>query len=73
MILTELRDYLRLHGRVAVYDMALHFDMDADAIRGMLGEWERRGNMRRLPSGAVCGGGCRKCDPATVELYEWCG
>ena len=71
MILTELRDYLRRHGQAAVYDLALHFDADPDAVRGMLGEWERRGKARRLPSGTACGGGCSKCDPAAVELYEW--
>lgn len=73
MILADLRDYLRMQGRAAVYDLALYFDADAEAIRGMLAEWERRGRVRRLPDGTACEGGCNKCDPAAVEIYEWCG
>ena len=60
-------------GKAAVYDLAVHFDTDPEAIRGMLGELERRGKVRRLPVGTPCGGGCSKCDPGTVELYQWCG
>ena len=71
MILTELRDYLRRNRRAAVYDLALHFDVDADVVRGLLNQWERRGKVQRLPSGTACGGGCSRCDPAAVELYEW--
>jgi putative ferrous iron transport protein C len=73
MILSDIRSYLRQHGRAAVQDLAVHFHSDADAIRGMLGEWEKRGKVRRLPSGTACAGGCNKCDPASVEIYEWCG
>ncbi|MGB1110984.1 MAG: FeoC-like transcriptional regulator, partial [Gammaproteobacteria bacterium] len=61
MILADLRDYLRRNGRAAVYDMAQHFDTDAEAIRGMLSEWERKGRVRKLPGGTACGGGCNKC------------
>ena len=32
---------------------------------------ERKGRIRRLPNGTACGGGCNKCHPQTVELYEW--
>ncbi len=73
MILSDIRRYLRANGRAAVQDLAVHFDSSPDAIRGMLSEWERRGQVRRLPGGTPCAGGCCKCDPATVEIYEWCG
>ena len=73
MILSEIRNYLKEHGRAAVYDLAQAFDAETDAIRGMLSEWERRGKVRRLPGGTPCGGGCCKCDPASVEIYEWRG
>ncbi len=73
MILSDIRRYLKLHGRAALHDLAVHFNSEPDAIRAMLGEWERRGQVRRLPGGTACGGGCNRCDPASVELYEWCG
>ncbi|MGZ8903036.1 MAG: FeoC-like transcriptional regulator, partial [Methylobacter sp.] len=45
--------------------------MDADALRGMLGKWISKGNVRKLSAGASCGTSCCKCDPALTELYEW--
>ena len=38
MILSDLRGYLQQQHRVALKDLANHFDMDADALRGMLGK-----------------------------------
>lgn len=73
MILSDIRQYLKLNQRAAVYDLATHFDSDPDAIRAMLEEWERRGQVKKLPQGTACNGGCKQCAPETVELYEWCG
>ena len=73
MILAELRDYLKTNQRAALIDMANRFDTDADALRGMLDKWVAKGKVRKLPSGSACGGGCSQCDPATIEIYEWCG
>ena len=71
MILSELRDYLKANRRAGLADMALHFNVESGAIRGMLEQWIRKGKVRKLPSGTLCGDGCCKCDPETVELYEW--
>ncbi|WP_374090588.1 FeoC-like transcriptional regulator [Methylomicrobium lacus] len=71
MILSDLRNYIREQRRVALLDLANHFDVDAEALRGMLGKWISKGNLRKLPSGTACGGSCCKCDPASIELYEW--
>jgi hypothetical protein len=73
MILSELRDYLKTHQRSALIDMAYRFDIDPDALRGMLEKWVAKGRVVKLPQGSLCSGGCRKCDPATTELYEWKG
>jgi len=72
MILMEIRDYVRRHGRAALPDMAVHFDMAPDALRSALQRWIARGQVRQLPTGTPCRG-CRLCDPAQVELYEWVG
>jgi putative ferrous iron transport protein C len=71
MILSEIRDYLKQHRRAALRDMALRFDTDPDALRGMLAKWVSKGRIARLPGGTACGGGCCKCDPDTTEIYEW--
>jgi Mn-dependent DtxR family transcriptional regulator len=71
MILSDLRNYLRQQRRAALKDMETHFNIDADAIRGMLGKWIAKGYVKKLPSGTSCASGCCKCDPALTELYEW--
>lgn len=73
MILSQLRDYLKTHRRAALADMALHFRTDPDALRGMLGKWIAKGRVEKLPSGTPCGGGCCRCDPQSIEIYEWRG
>lgn len=71
MILSDVRSYLKQQRRVALKDMALHFNVDADALRGMLGLWITKGQVKKLPAGTACGSGCCQCDPALVEIYEW--
>ncbi len=71
MILSELRSYLKQQRRVALRDLVNHFDMDADALRGMLGKWISKGNVRKMPLESSCGTSCCKCDPTLTELYEW--
>lgn len=71
MILSELRDYLKQQHRLSLLEMANHFDIDADALRGMLAKWMRKGKVQKVDMGATCGTSCCKCDPAMTELYEW--
>jgi hypothetical protein len=71
VILSDLRDYLIQQHRVALSDLAVHFNMDADALRGMLGKWISKGKVRKLSVDSSCGTSCCKCDPALTELYEW--
>jgi len=72
MILSDLRDYLKQQQRVTLHDLMIHFRMDADALRGMLEVWIRKGKVKKnAPDSAVCGSSCCKCDPALTELYEW--
>ncbi len=71
MILSELRDYLKIQHRVSLAEMANHFDIDADALRGMLAKWISKGKVKQLDMGGACGSTCSKCDPALTEIYEW--
>ncbi len=71
MILSDLRGYLIQQRRVALADLVVHFNTDADALRGMLGKWISKGKVRQLPLGSACGSSCCKCDATLTELYEW--
>nr|WP_239056628.1 FeoC-like transcriptional regulator [Wenzhouxiangella limi] len=53
--------------------MAMRFRTDPDALRGMLSKWISKGRVQKLPSGTACGGGCCRCDPQSIEIYEWRG
>lgn len=72
MILADLRSYLQLRHRVPLNDLVTHFQIDADALRGMLSKWMSKGKVR-LVSGknANCGTSCCQCDPLLTEIYEW--
>ena len=71
MILSDVRSYLEQRGQATLADIALHFDADPDAIRGMLEIWMRKGRIHRRMATAACGSRCSQCDPATTEVYVW--
>ncbi len=71
MILSDLRCYLKEQRRIALADLVIHFNMDADALRGMLDKWVKKGSVRKLPLEPSCGTSCCKCDATLTELYEW--
>ncbi|HYN76853.1 MAG TPA: FeoC-like transcriptional regulator [Lamprocystis sp. (in: g-proteobacteria)] len=73
MILSDLTGYLAHRRRAPLTDLATRFEVDAEAVRGMLSTLERKGRVRRIANGAACSSGCGKCDQATVETYEWVG
>lgn len=72
MILSEVRDYLKQRGQCTLSDIALHFDSDADAVRGMLDIWIRKGKVEKHLATDSCGTSCQSCDPAATEVYSWC-
>lgn len=69
MILSDLRSYLSERKRVTLSDLVNRFDIDAEALRGMLLVLERKGRVRKLPA-ATCTAGCNQCDAASLEIYE---
>jgi putative ferrous iron transport protein C len=72
MILSQVRDYLKQRGQCTLSDIALHFDADADAVRGMLEVWIRKGKVEKRYATDSCGSSCQACDPAATEVYFWC-
>ena len=71
MILLEIRDYLKSAGSAPVRDLALHFNISQDDARSMIEHWVKKGYAKKLPAGSLCQGGCRSCDPDTIDIYQW--
>lgn len=71
MILSDLRHYLKARKSVALRDVMLHFDIDAEALRGMLQMLITKGYVRKINANEACGTSCCKCDSTLTEIYEW--
>lgn len=71
MILSDLRSYIKEQRRIALADLVAHFNIEADALRGMLDKWIGKGKIRKLPLTSSCGTSCCQCDSALTEIYEW--
>lgn len=71
MILSDLRDFMQEKRRVTLNELVLHFQVDANALRGMLHKWISKGKIIQSPAGTNCGTSCCKCDPLLTEIYEW--
>lgn len=71
MLLTRLSSYLQLNRRAALTDMAIALNAAPEALRDMLTLLERKQRVTKLPAGSSCGGGCNKCAPDSIEIYQW--
>ena len=70
-MLLDIKRYLMERQRVSLQDLALHFDTDADAMRGMLAAWVRKGKISKCDA-VACGGCSSSCSTAqNEEAYEW--
>lgn len=69
MILSELRTYLKDRKSVALRDLILHFDTDADALRGMLQVLIAKNYVQKASAKEACGTSCCKCDSTLTEIY----
>lgn len=69
---SEVKRYLTERKVAPLNDIALHFDMDPDAIRGLLSHWIRKGKVRQHQQEG-CGNGscCGSCSEHVKEIYEW--
>lgn len=71
-ILRRLRRYLQLHRHATLGDLALHFGVPPEAMRGMLDMWIRKGRLRELDQRATCNSSCpTACDDTAMTVFEW--
>ena len=71
MDLLKIKQYLRERKLVPLQDVATHFRVDVEAIRPLLDVWVNKGKAKRHANNLGCQKGCCKCDPASIETYEW--
>lgn len=71
-MLSEIRAYIIEHGRVCMADLVNRFDAQPEALRGMLEMLIAKQRIALVQSEMNCGG-CAKCDPELLEIYEWRG
>ncbi|HHK73944.1 MAG TPA: sugar metabolism transcriptional regulator [Rhizobiales bacterium] len=69
MLLSQLNGYFARHKRACLADLAAHFDVPPQALRGMLDLLIAKGRISRVQTGLNCAG-CSKCDPQQLEIYE---
>ncbi len=73
MILSDIKQYLSQRGSANLSDLCIHFDTNPEAMRGMLGQWIRKGRVQKYSASASCGSSCSKCDLESTEIYQWVG
>ena len=72
MDLLTVKKYLENRKTVPLPDAALHFRVAPETIRPLFEIWVQKGKAKKLTGTAPCKG-CCKCDPATLESYQWLG
>ena len=71
-MLSEIKQYLVKHKRVTLGDLALYFDVEPEAMRGMLELWIRKGRLAKSDLQSCCNKSCSKgCDDSAMTIYEW--
>ncbi len=73
MMLSEIKHYLRIHQRVTLSELAIHFGTEPEAMRGMLQQWIHKGKVVKFNTANGCSGNCPMCSCSDgLEIYEWC-
>jgi len=67
MLLADIRRYLKQRDAVLLEDIAIHFDITADAAQFALEYWIKKGKV--FQQGASCGSSCGECGAG--DSYQW--
>ncbi len=73
MILNDIKSYVKLRKQVSLKDIALHFDIEVEAVKGLLDFWIQKGRIKLSSSNSSCNtGSCSSCSQQdSSEIYEW--
>ena len=72
MIFSDIKKYFASRKVASLQDLSFHFNVEPDAVRGMLEQWIHKGKMYRLPYEESCQG-CCGCgyNSEKMEFYQW--
>ena len=70
MILQDIKKYLQSRKQASLGDIALHFDVEPEAIRGMLDFWVSKGKITVHRNDINCGG-CSCSHKSESDVYAW--
>lgn len=70
MILRDIKEYLSQQQTASLAELSLHFNVNPDAMRGMLDHWIRKGKLSKLPHEKSCSS-CCGCHSQKLEMYRW--
>ncbi len=70
MILNDVKNYVKSQRQVSLHEIALHFDMEAEALQGMLDFLVSKGRISQNASPA-CPGGCSCSMSESNDVYSW--
>ncbi|MGK7947554.1 MAG: FeoC-like transcriptional regulator [Xenococcaceae cyanobacterium] len=70
MSLKELQDFVFDFQRVSLAEMKLYLQIEGEAIRPMLDNLIKKGQVRKSPLVEKCEI-CQKCESDELEFYEW--
>jgi len=69
---SEVKRYLSQRRIAPLHDIAMHFDLEPDTVRGLLSHWIRKGKVRlHRQDGCRSEGCCGGCETDSREVYEW--
>lgn len=71
MILSDIKEYFSKHPAASLSDLSVRFNVEPEAMRGMLDHWIRKGKLRRLDQSSSCSNCCSECKSDHLEIYEW--
>lgn len=72
MILSDIKRYLQERKQATLGDLALHFDIDPEAMRGMLARWMEKGKVTKAVQPMGCKKGCTSCGcNEAMDIYTW--
>ncbi len=72
MLLSDVNRFFASHKRACLSDLVNHFHVDPQALKPMLAMLSAKGRIAQIKTDSNCGG-CTKCDPNALIIYEWVG
>lgn len=77
MLMTDIYNYIEMHGRASLLDLSRHFRIKESAIQQMLDFWVKKGKIYLAnPSSVDCATGkqcsdCFECNDSAHQIYVW--